>query len=165
MRSSFPGISFLIRYDRNRHGGGVAIYILDMFPFSVIAIGPNSLKFISISINHPSTKIGLAVLYRPPSSSCSFFDSLFSTFEALNIPMYSNYLLFGDLNTDISTNNSLHTQLCSVTDQFSLTIIPTGHTRVTDSSETTTDVALTTKLNPVCTNNCSTVPPLDQVTT
>ena len=50
------------------------------------------------------------------------------------------YLLFGDLNIDITTNNSLYTQLCSIiiTDQFSLacTVIPTGHTRVTDSSET-----------------------------
>ena len=57
---------YLIRQDRNRHGGGVAIYILDTFLFSVAAIGPNSLELISISINHPSTKIGLAVLYRPP---------------------------------------------------------------------------------------------------
>ena len=68
------------------------------------------------------------------------------------------YLLFGDLNIDVSTNNSLHTQLCSITDQFSLAIIPTGHTRVTDSSESTIDIALTT--NPICTNNCFTVSPL-----
>ena len=58
-----PGY-YLIRHDRNRHGGGVAIYILDTFSFSVTAIGPNSLEFIPISINHPSTKIDLAVLYR-----------------------------------------------------------------------------------------------------
>ena len=66
--------------------------------------------------------------------------------------MYENYLLFGDLNIDISTNNSLHTQLCSITDQFSLTVIPTGYTRVTNSSKSTIDVVLTT--NPVCTNKC-----------
>ena len=80
-----PGY-YLIRYDRNRHGGGVAIFILDTFSFSVTAIGPNSLEFISISINNPSTKIGLAVLYRPPTSPCSFFDSLFNTFEYSSIP-------------------------------------------------------------------------------
>ena len=94
------------------------------------------------------------ILYRPPSSPCSFFDSLFST-EALNIPMYSNYLLFGDLNIDISTNNSLHTQLCLITDQFSLTAIPTEHTRMTDSSETTSYLCCAHNQFSICTNNCS----------
>ena len=73
--------------------------------------------------------------------------------------MYSNYLLFGDLNIDIP-QTILFIPSCAqlATDQFSLTIIPTGHTRVTDSSETTIDIVLTT--NPICTNNCSIVSPL-----
>ena len=103
-----PGY-YLIRYDKSTQGWCSYIY----FGYVLILCNCYWPKHsnLSISINHPSTKIGLAVLYRPPSSPVHF---LTACSEALNIPMYFNYLLIGDLNFDISTSNSLHTQLWSI---------------------------------------------------
>ena len=70
--------------------------------------------------------------------------------------MYYNYLLFSDLNIDNFPQAILFIPNCAqlLTNSHS----PTSYTRVTNSSKSTIDVALTT--NPVCTNKCTTVPPL-----
>ena len=39
----------LTRLDRDRHGGGVAIYVAVHIPFTVISSGPHSLEFLAIS--------------------------------------------------------------------------------------------------------------------
>ncbi len=154
---SIPGYHSL-RLDRNRHGGGIAIYISELFSFSIISKGPNSLEFLSVCVNLVSSNVGLSLLYRPPSSPVSFFDNLYSALDNLDIPLYSNFLLFGDFNIDISAKNPLYHHLCSVIDQFSLTISPTGPTRITSLSKTTIDLMLSS--SPELTGSCSTIPPI-----
>ena len=39
----------LVRLDRDRHGGGVAIYLASHLPFSVVSSGSHSLEFLAIS--------------------------------------------------------------------------------------------------------------------
>ena len=68
---SIPGYHS-IRLDRNRHGGGIAIYVFQLLSFSIISKGPNLLEFLSVCINFVSSKVGLSLLYRPPSSPVSF---------------------------------------------------------------------------------------------
>ena len=87
----------LTRLDRDRHGGGVAIYVAVHIPFTVISSGPHSLEFLAISISHPFGHFVASVLYRPPSSSTTYFDNLSLD---LCVPLYSHFFIFGDLNVD-----------------------------------------------------------------
>lgn len=62
----------LTRLDRNRHGGGIAIYVANNLPFSIVAAGPNLLEFLVICIELPRGKLGVSLLYRPPSTPHNF---------------------------------------------------------------------------------------------
>ena len=119
------------------------------------ALGPVTLSFWQ---SQPCGNVGMALLYRPPSSPVSYFNSLSTALENLCIPLFSNFLLIGDCNVNISTHNTLCRQLLDVTNQHGLSVIRTGHTRVTDSTMTTIDLAFTT--SPTSTKSCETIPPL-----
>ena len=62
----------MTRLDRNRHGGGIVLYIKDSLPFKVILLGPENLELIFVTI-FPATvnQICLGFFIRPPSSSLS----------------------------------------------------------------------------------------------
>ena len=64
----------LFRFDRNRHGGGVAIYVCNFLSCNIIVQGgPHRLEFLSLSISSPSfvNKFCICLFYRPPSSHVS----------------------------------------------------------------------------------------------
>ena len=100
----------------------------------------------------------VAVLYRPPSSSISFFENLHLALEDLYVTVCSNFYIFGDFNVDVSVPSYLCSFLCNVTCQYSLSIIPTSHMHVTTSSATTIDLMLAS--SPESVMSCETVPPL-----
>ena len=147
----------LVCLDRDRHGGGVAIYLASYLPFSVISSGSHSLEFLSISVESPFGQFVVSVLHRPPSFPISFFENLHLVLEDLYVTACSN-LIFGDFNVDVSVSSYLCNCLCNVTYQYGLSIIPTGHTRITTSSATTIDLMLATA--PESVMSCETVPPL-----
>ena len=66
----------LTRLDRNRHGGGILIYIHASLTWEVLLRGANDLEFVSLSLTSSGSlsKHCVSVLYRPPSSPVSFFD-------------------------------------------------------------------------------------------
>ena len=64
---SIPGFN-IIRHDRNRHGGGVCVYVNS---YRVISFGPLDTKciFVSVSSNlHHNSNLSVCVFYRPRSS-------------------------------------------------------------------------------------------------
>ena len=69
----------LIRLDRNRHGGGVAIYVHNCVLYNIVLSGPAELELIIVSLCKSGFKLCLGVFYRPPSSQSSIFDSLCET--------------------------------------------------------------------------------------
>ena len=73
----------IIRLDRNRHGGGVLLYVSNLFTYSLVFKGTDSFECIVLSMfcssRHHSPDLTFALLYRPPNSCSSFFDSLFCT--------------------------------------------------------------------------------------
>ena len=71
----------IVRLDRNRHGGGIIIYIHVSLNWEVLLRGPNNLEFIALSISpvFSNVKHCVSVLYRPPSSPVSFFDDFCNT--------------------------------------------------------------------------------------
>ena len=83
------------------HGGGIAFYIANHLSYLVVCSVPN-LELLAISISLPCGNVGMALLYRPASSPVSYFDNLSTALENLCIPLFSNFLLIGDCNVDIS---------------------------------------------------------------
>ena len=65
----------LFRRDRNRHGGGVALYVSSSLVCNMLCDGSPDLEFISVSISSGlfSEKLCLCLFYRPPSSPFSIF--------------------------------------------------------------------------------------------
>ena len=124
----------LVRLDRNRHGGGVAIYVASHLPFSVVSSGSYCPEVLAISVKSPYGQFVVAVLYRLPSSSISFFENLHLALEDLYVTVCSNFYISGDFNVDVSVPSYLCSCLCNVTCQYGLSIIPTSHTCVTTSS-------------------------------
>ena len=84
----------LTTLDRNRHGGGIAIYVANNLPFLLVVAGPNLLKFMVICVKLLHGKLGVSLLYRPPSTTHNFFDIFSSVLTSLNIPLYTYFLLF-----------------------------------------------------------------------
>ena len=65
----------LVRLDRHRHGGGVAIYIHNCFQYNIVLSGPADLELVVVSVSKPGFNLCLGVFYRPPSSASTIFDS------------------------------------------------------------------------------------------
>ena len=76
----------IARLDRSRHGGGLVIYVHNMFSFSVMFKGSPDFEFLMLSCksstNNPDFYLAL-FFYRPPSSNFLLLDTLFSTFVLL----------------------------------------------------------------------------------
>ena len=56
---------FILRLDRNRHGGGVALYIHNSILYNVLLCGPAGLELIVVSLSRIIFKLCIGVFYRP----------------------------------------------------------------------------------------------------
>ena len=66
-----------VRCDRNRHGGGIALYISNKFEFQVTMCGPKELEFLLVSlhnINNAHQKVYIGLWYRPPDKNTALDD-------------------------------------------------------------------------------------------
>ena len=92
---SIQGYS-IIRSDRNRHGGGVLIYLQSMFTYSLLFKGTADLELIVASfvciMQGTSPDFTLALFYRPPNSSSFVIDSLFTVLCNLNVSLFLKFL-------------------------------------------------------------------------
>ena len=96
------------RVDRNRHGGGVLIFVKSLFSCSVLFSGSPEFEFIILSIKcsvGPSPDFCVALFYRPPGSSYSLLDRLFSTLCNIFISLPNQVFLVGDFNIDFFSTN------------------------------------------------------------
>jgi len=72
-----PGNS-IVKLDRSQHGGGVLMYISDLFTHNTIFVGSHNFECIIVSFGFLSCKFCVCLLYRPPGSH-GVSGSLFST--------------------------------------------------------------------------------------
>ena len=88
---SIQGYS-VIRLDRNRHGGGVLIYVKYMFTYSLVFKGTDDLELIVVSflctMHDTNPDFTLALFYRPPNSSSFVIDTLFTVLCNLNVSVF-----------------------------------------------------------------------------
>ena len=152
----------VLRLDRNRHGGGILLYIHNSLTYNVISTGPSNLELMLISVGQASStsKFCIGVFYRSPSSPYSCMDDFYSFLEDVDISLLSNLIFVGDFNINFyNTHHPLYHKMEDIMSTFSLTQIVKDPTHVNQSeADTLLDLVLTSSENQV--ESCEVLPPL-----
>ena len=92
------------RRDRNGNGGGILIYVRDDIPSKELNIHnhPVDIEGIFVELNFRKSKWLLFGTYHPPSQSDEYYFNKVSSSLDMYIPMYDNFLLTGDFNSEDS---------------------------------------------------------------
>ena len=94
----------LVRFDRNRNGGGVACYIRSDIRYLQKHFFPKETENIFVEILLPKTKPSIVgIIYRPPNQS-NFLEIINVNFNKLEPNTKESYIL-GDFNINIYQNN------------------------------------------------------------
>ena len=150
----------IFRHDRNRHGGGILIYVKDSYITSVLPGAPPDLEIITICVQSGNCKACLSLFYRPPSSSSVIFDTFCKYLESLNTVQFSNFILLGDFNINfVNPSHPLYSKLCNIMSTYCLTQIVSECTHVHHNGSTSI-IDLVFLSNPASLLSCVTVPPL-----
>lgn len=141
----------IVRKDRNRHGGGVAIYIRNSINYKVRdELMQDNLETITVEICKPKSKPFLInCWYRPPDTTLE----LFNMYEELIKKMDSEnkeVILIGDFNCDWSQVNNGNAKpqtnkLFEIAKIFQFEQMIKEPTRITENSKTLIDLAFTNK--------------------
>jgi hypothetical protein len=140
----------IIRKDRNRNGGGIAIYIknnISHFERVDLTLDSGNLELICIEINRLHCRpFLLRAWYRPPNSEIELFDNLELFLFKCDIEN-KELILIGDINCDyMKVSLDPHSRrlqfLCSL---YQLSQLVDEPTRVTDTSSTLIYLILTNR--------------------
>jgi retron-type reverse transcriptase len=139
---SIPGFH-VIRCDRNRNGGGVAIYIRDSIAFNPRPdLAVDGLEATWVELLLPKTKgILICACYRPPTDQ-SFLSKLEESLSKVNPG--SEFYVLGDMNINIDTyvrngTSPLKSDYNDILELFDCTHLVTEATRVTQTSSSSID--------------------------
>ena len=95
-------------------------------------------------LNVDSKKVLISVIYRPPSKGSSYFDDILDMIEK-GSNKELDMILLGDFNYDYVVNESLHANpVYYIETLYDMTQLITEKTRVTQCTESTLDIILTT---------------------
>ena len=141
----------IVRKDRDRTGGGVAIYIKNSIDFQVVEHDVLSkLEAICIKICLPKSQpIYFLNWYRPPNAKIeviNLYENFLQYLDNFNAPI----LVMGDVNCNIMGENhsSLRAKYTDVNNLYTMEHINTDKpTRVTHNSATLIDHMLTNNMN------------------
>ena len=104
----------ILRFNRNRHGGGVACYVRNDLNFTKRNYFPHDIETIFIEIFLPKTKpMRIGIVYRPPSQT-SFLETMNEHFYKLETINKETYIL-SDFNINLYLNNKYVFEKCSTT--------------------------------------------------
>ena len=140
------GYQVIIRKDRNRHGGGVAVYVKDGLEFNQIELDLPNLELITIRLAIPRVKpILVTTGYRPPDSEVKLFDDFEEILRSLDVESHQS-IIMGDMNCDYlkpDNNNTKHMKRIFHT--YGYTQMISEPTRTTDHSKTLIDYMATNR--------------------
>jgi hypothetical protein len=87
---SIPGF-LLYRHDRDRHGGGILMYVKECIQVKTLPHCPD-LELLALSLYNGNSRVCLLLFYRPPSSSVEIFSQVSAYFDSLCITQFSNFI-------------------------------------------------------------------------
>ena len=146
----------MIQRDRNRHGGGLLLYISDDIPSTCLRRHP-SLELLVVKLIFKQGPLAPALYYRPPSSALNF-DNFEDAILSLSPSLLRNCVLLGDFNVDVSCSSQTSIDLIAMLSSFHFTQVVNEPTRITKNSSTTIDHIYLT--SPSFLSSCFTSPPL-----
>lgn len=147
-----PGYT-LLRSDRQSkdeiRGGGVALYLKEGHTYDQHFLSSNvapGIEYICVVLKVKGLKLGVCVVYRPPSIRYTCFEALFhALFVDLAVEVNS-VIYIGDSNIDLLTIKSPDTKyIRRLMREYSAVQVINEATRVTESSKTLIDHIITDK--------------------
>ena len=139
-----PGYQ-LLRRDRYRYGGGIAVYIADNLNPERVDISVDDIEALWFELSQPnSRKILFGAIYRPPNLDPSTFTE--SMEEMLNQRTNESIetVLLGDFNFDYITPNAATKYFQRTMNLLNLKQLINEPTRITQTSRTLIDLIFTT---------------------
>ena len=138
-----PGFC-IFRNDRNRHGGGVAMYIHQSLSPVRIDIIDNDLESVWVYVASHGKKYIFGSIYRPPSSLSHYWEKLVVQFGDI-LSRSNNVIILGDFNFNYSVLEDIcDKRLREICDTYSLAQLITEPTRVTLHTSNIIDLIFTT---------------------
>jgi exonuclease III len=138
----------ITRKDRNRHGGGVLLYIRNTINYKLRnELMIESLEMVTVEVMKPKAKSFLVnAWYRPPSSKAELFDDYENVLEKIDAENVE-VICIGDFNCDWSKQGmQSHTdKLKDMIELYQFEQLITEPTRVTENTSTLIDLAFTNK--------------------
>lgn len=133
------------RRDRNRHGGGVAVYVSEkLVAQRCPEFEDEDIELVWLKLSTARSFIHLACTYRPPNSPASYWDKLSASLSKVLDLGHSPVFILGDLNNNYFENVNDLKQLAIV---YNLSQLIDQPTRIPSN----------TLLDPILTNSPNTV--------
>ena len=138
----------LIRKDRSREGGGVAIYFRDHLNVKEHNdLVPENIEAVCIEVIQVKSKPFLVTsLYRPPNTKAEIFDLINTLIENID-GENKEFILVGDFNCDLLAINksTLTNRFLDILNLFQLNQVIEDPTRITSHTQTLLDLFITNK--------------------
>ena len=126
----------LFRKDRNRHGGGVALYVQNTFNSVPLDLESHT-ECIFTVVKSKGRKFIIGSIYRPPNSTAAYYDNIIHDLEKIH-SLSTEIILMGDFNYD-SFKISDQAKVSEIEYLFQLTQQIKTATRITCHTETLID--------------------------
>jgi len=121
----------LYRKDRDRHGGGVALYVQQNIPaVSRSDLMPSDVEMIWVQMFPPDSRpLLVGCCYRPPRSKQKYLDQVFEVMRRVSNED-KDVVLMGDFNVDWLSNSALKRRMASVSSECGCTQVMSLPTRL-----------------------------------
>jgi exonuclease III len=130
----------VITKSRNRHGGGVLLYIKDTVKFEELTnVNRSDIESLWIHVKCNSMSFALGMMYRPPSANNSYLNGILEQLDHVH-STNDHVMLMGDLN--FNCLNATRNPLQSIEVLYDMTQLVSSPTRVTMSTSTLIDVIM-----------------------
>ena len=133
---------------RNRHGGGVMIYVKECLKFNRrLDLEIHDIESIWVEINFEKTQMLVCSMYRPPSSDRDYYEKMSDSIESACLED-KIVVIIGDLNFNYIFDENLHRNpLYHIECSNGLKQLVNNYTRETATSKSVIDVIFTSHHN------------------
>ena len=98
----------IVRLDRIRHGGGVALYIHNSITYNIVFSSLAGLEVLFVSLPRNTLGQCLFVFYRTPLSVSCVLDTCCDILFSLSHSYFTDFVILGDFNVNFTDSRHLY---------------------------------------------------------